>query len=73
MATNKERLTKEEALSFLLTQIVVEQNTKIDLDPLSLFNLFDLAQQAVDEISESEGIIPHEIIEKMAREFVANL
>lgn len=66
----KERISKEEALSFLLTYIVVERGQAITLDQLTLFNLTNLAKQAVHQISESDGIIPHEVIESLATEFI---
>ena len=69
----KVRITKEEALSFLLTYIIVEQGKSLTLDQLSLFNLTNLAQRAVDEINAAEGIIPHEIIESLATEFLESL
>ncbi len=73
MAQKKHRITKEEALSFLLTYIVVEQNQNIVLDQLTLFNLTNLALRAVDEATDSEGIIPHEIIESLAKEYLDTL
>ena len=72
MAGKKERITKEEALSFLLTYIVVEQGVSLELDQLALFNLTNLAQQAVVTINETEGIIPHEVIESLATEYLAS-
>ncbi|MDA0979519.1 MAG: hypothetical protein O3B72_13245 [Proteobacteria bacterium] len=68
----KQRITKEQALSFLLTHIVVEQNRTLVLDQLALFNLSNLALEAVDQISGKEGIIPHEVIEALAVEFLDN-
>lgn len=73
MAQKKHRITKEEALSFLLTYIVVEQNQKLVLDQLTLFNLTNLALRAVDETTDSEEIIPHEIIESLAKEYLDTL
>jgi hypothetical protein len=70
MAQKKERISKEEALSFLLTYIVVEQNHHLVLDQLALFNLTNLALRAVDEMTGSEGIIPHEVIESLAKEYL---
>ena len=67
----KERITKEEALNFLLTHLVVERGETVTLDQLSLFNLSNLAQQAAMEINATEGIIPHEVIESLASEFLA--
>ena len=72
MTASKERISKEEALSFLLTHIVVERGEAIQLDQLALFNLTNIAQRAVEEISESEGIIPHEVIEALAAEFMGD-
>lgn len=71
MPPRKERITKEEALNFLLTHIVVERGETLTLDPLGLFNLTNLAQQAAMEINASEGIIPHEVIESLAAEHMA--
>ena len=68
----KDRISKEEALNFLLTHIIVERGKSVMLDQLTLFNLTNLAQQAVNQISESEGIIPHEVIESLAAEFLEN-
>ena len=73
MVQKKHRVTREEALSFLLTYIVVEQNQNLVLDQLTLFNLTNLAQKAVDETTDSEGIIPHEIIELLAKEYLDTL
>jgi len=70
MAQKKERISKEEALSFLLTYIVVEQSHHLVLDQLALFNLTNLALRAVDEMTGSEGIIPHEVIESLAKEYL---
>lgn len=66
----KTRITKEEALNFLLTHIVVECDTPIQLDQLTLFKLSNLARLAVEEINSTEGIIPHEVIEAHAREYL---
>ena len=73
MAQKKHRITREEALSFLLTYIVVERNQNLVLDQLTLFNLTNLAQRAVDETTDSEEIIPHEIIESLAKEYLDTL
>ena len=70
MAQKKDRITREEALSFLLTYIVVEQNHHLVLDQLALFNLTNLALRAVEEMADSEGIIPHEAIESLAKEYL---
>ena len=64
------RLTKDEALSFLLTYIVVEQSTELQVDQFTLFNLNSLAQQASDKINSEDGIIAHEIIEELANQLL---
>ena len=70
MIQRKDRITKEEALSFLLTHIVIERNIELTLDQLGLFDPANLAQQAVDKMSETEGMIPHEVIEQIAADFL---
>ena len=69
----KERLSTPEALSFLLTFIVVERGITLELNQLNLFTLSNLAERAVDEISNTEGVIPHELIEELAVEFLESL
>jgi hypothetical protein len=64
------RITKDEALSFLLTYIVVEQSTELQVDQFTLFNLNSLAQQASEMINSEDGIIAHEIIEELAHQFL---
>lgn len=73
MPTKKERITKEETLSFLLTYIVVERGQALTLDQFALFNLTNLARQAAEEIAAAEGIIPHEVIERLAGEYLDSL
>ena len=62
----QERIKKTDALSFLLTYIIVDQGHVLSLDSLSLFKLTRIAEQATDEINASEDAVPHEIIESMA-------
>ena len=69
---HKDRISKEEALNFLQTHIIVERGQTITMDQLTLFNLTNLAKEAVHQISVSEGIIPHEVIESLAAEFLEN-
>ena len=69
-AGGKERISKAEALGFLLTHIIVERGTSLELDQLGLFELNSIAQRAIDEISESENIVPHEVIERLASEYL---
>lgn len=73
MGQKKHRITREEALSFLLTYIVVEQNQNLVLDQLALFDLTNLALRAVEETTDKEGIIPHELIESLAKEYLDSL
>jgi hypothetical protein len=64
------KISKDEALSFLLTYIVVEQSTELQVDQFMLFNLNSLAQQASDLINSEDGIIAHEVIEELAHQFL---
>lgn len=72
MAREKGRITKAEALSFLLTYLIVEEGQTLTLDQLHLFKMSNLAQRAAEEINASEGTIPHEIIEQIASEYFAD-
>lgn len=69
----KSRLTKEEALSFLLTQVVVAKNTSFQLDAMKLFSAMSLAAEAESRLEQEQGLIPHEVIEAMAEEFIKAL
>ena len=66
----KERISTAEALSFLLTYIVVDRGITLELNQLNLFTLSNLAQRASEDISNTDGIIPHELIEELAEEFL---
>jgi len=66
----KSKITKEETLSFLLTYLVVEKGQEMIIDQVTLFNLTNLAQQAADTINTEDGVIPHEVIEAIANEFL---
>ncbi len=69
---HKSKITKEETLSFLLTYLVIENGQEMKIDQAALFNLTNLAQQAADIINTEEGVIPHEVIEAIANEFLHN-
>ena len=69
----KSRLSKEEALSFLLSYLVVERQINFELNPLSLFNLTNLAAEAELKLSQEDGLIPHELIENLAEQFIESL
>ena len=43
----------------------------MELDQLQLFRMNSLAQRAADEINATEGSIPHEIIEAIAADYLA--
>ena len=66
----RSRISKDEALSFLLTYIVVECATELVLNQIALFKLTQLAQDAANRINQEEDIIPHEIIEAIATEYL---
>ena len=70
---SKAKFSKEDALSFLLTFIVVERSQEITMDQFTLFTLTNLAQQAVDEINLSDGVIAHEVLESYANIFLESL
>lgn len=65
-----QRISKEEALSFLLTHIVVEKSHSFELTPATLFSLTTLAAEAESRINEEDGVIPHEVIEAIAARFL---
>jgi len=67
----RSRLTKEEALSFLLTHIVVEKEHRFEMNPASLFTLMNMAAEAEMAVNQQEGVIPHEVIESIAADFLA--
>lgn len=64
------RLSREEALSFLLTHIVVERSQTFEMNPATLFSLTSLAAEAEDLVNREEGVIPHEVIETIASRFL---
>ncbi len=66
----KQRISKEEALSFLLTYLIVDRQLSFELNQLVLFNLTNLAAEAALRLSEEEGLIPHELIETLAEQFI---
>jgi len=70
-ATKRTRthLSKEDALSFLLTHIVVERNCTFEMNPTNLFRITQLAAEAVACIEQEEDVIPHEVIENIALNF----
>lgn len=69
----KARISKEEALAFLLTYLIVDRQLVFELNQLSLFNLSNLAAEAELKLSKEEGLIPHELIETLAEQFIETL
>ena len=69
----KPRLTKEEALSFLLTYLIVERQQTFTLNQMTLFNLSNVASEVVTRLASEEGLIPHEAIEALADQFIETL
>jgi hypothetical protein len=65
-------MTKQEALSFLLTHIVVEKSHHFELNPATLFKLMTLADEAEQTINNNEGVIPHEVLENLAAGFTSD-
>lgn len=72
MKSSGRRISREEALSFLLTHMVVEQGYTLELNQQTLFTLTSLATQAENRINTEEGVIPHEVIEELAARFIAS-
>lgn len=65
----RSKLSKEDALSFLLTHIVVARNNSFEMNQLNLFKLTQLAIEATAMLDQEEDIIPHEVIEDIALKF----
>ena len=66
----KERTSRAEALTFMLSHIIVDRGHSLTLDQLSLFKLSAVAQRAADTINQSDETIPHEVIENLADEYL---
>jgi len=64
------RISREEALSFLLTHMVVEKAYSFELNQSTLFTLTTMATEAENRINTEEGVIPHEVIEEIAAGFM---
>lgn len=66
------KISKEEALSFLLTYLVVEKKQTITLDQMSLFELMSMAAQGADTINREAETLPHEILQELAENFASS-
>jgi hypothetical protein len=64
-------MTRQEALYFLLTHIVVEKNHHFELNPQSLFALMTIAGDAEQSLENAQDAIPHELLESLAKGFIA--
>ena len=67
---SSQRISREEALSFLLTYIVVDRSHSFEMNAAALFSLTSLAGEAEAVINREQGVIPHEVIETMATQFL---
>jgi len=63
------RISQEEALSFLLTHLIIEKQQTISLDQLQLFELMNMAAQGADRINKEAEVIPHEVLQELAKKF----
>ena len=53
-----------------MTHIVVDKQHSFEMSPMNLFNLMNLAAEAESELQTQEGLIPHEVIEEIAKKFI---
>ncbi|MBL4679600.1 MAG: hypothetical protein JKY88_02605 [Pseudomonadales bacterium] len=63
-------MSKEEVLSFFLTHIVIAEEKTINLNPQMLFELMSLASEAESILTDKDDLIPHEVIESLAKSFI---
>ncbi|MCB1646213.1 MAG: hypothetical protein KDI36_12205 [Pseudomonadales bacterium] len=68
--SRKERISREEAVSFLLTHIVVERGHTFEMNQLNLFHITNMATEAQQVLAREEEAIPHEVMEDIARRFI---
>ena len=57
-------------MSFELTYIAIEQDHHLILDQLAPFNLPNLAPLTLEEMTDNGGIIPHEAVDSMSKEYL---
>lgn len=70
---SKTQFSKNDAITFLLTHIVVDQAQPLPLTPAQLLSIMNLSEQATTSIEQNEHIIPHELVESMAGGFLLEL
>ncbi|MFT7687755.1 MAG: hypothetical protein ACI9FB_003112 [Candidatus Azotimanducaceae bacterium] len=63
-------LTKEKALSFILTHIVVTKARPLSLTPHVLFELMTLASDVENTLEKDNDLIPHEVIESLTDTYI---
>jgi hypothetical protein len=68
-----QRLTKADAVLFLLTYIVVEKGQSFEMSALNLFHIMSMANAAVEQANAEENSILHEIMEAIAEPFIQTL
>ena len=64
------RLSKEEALSFILTHLVVEKSHAFEMNQATLFEMMNMASEAEAIVNREDGAIPHEVIESLAAAYL---
>lgn len=57
----------------MLTYLVVDRQQSFTMDQMTLFRLSNLAAEAEDRLAAEEGLIPHEVIESLADQFLESL
>ncbi|MBT3425211.1 MAG: hypothetical protein HOL98_09940 [Gammaproteobacteria bacterium] len=70
---SKKKFSKNDAMAFLLTHIVVDQAQSLQLTPALLLSIMNLSEQAATTIQQNQHIIPHELVESMPGEFLLEL
>lgn len=68
-----QRLTKADAVTFLLTHIVIESEISFEMNALNLFHIMSMADTAVEQAIQQQSSIPHEIMEAIAKPFILGL
>jgi len=67
------KLSKYDAMAYLLTRIMVDRAQPLTLAPALLFSAMHLSEQAVETIQQHKQIIPHELMESLTEEFLLEL
>jgi len=67
------KLSKYDAMAYLLTRIMVDRAQPLTLAPTLLFSAMILSEQAVESIQQHKQIIPLELMESLTGEFLLGL